>query len=651
MWSWEQVDHHRSSSSGDLAKIFKNEHIRHPGFLARNAPSHDAVLLAREVIQNSWDAARELVACLPPDDPHPGFQISFHFEELTGSTRSAFAKRLGLKEHAQRLQRLGESRQSLGVSDDTLLSELNTRGSLNILRIEEAGAIGMPGRWEGTQSRLYLAMVSLGFTQKQAGAGGSFGYGKAGLIRGSRVRIVIAYTCFQAQPDEPTITRRLLGMTYWGPHEVDGASFTGFARFGVPESTSVVVPFENEEADRVASGLGIPVRDPESIDDLGTTFLLIEPSCNPDDLNEAIVRNWWPALVDHEFSVLIHPGRPGAKTLIPRPAKNVDLRPFIKAYEIAKRPQDNAIGSERRKHSVSLNSPNAAGRTSAGQLGLVTELSDWSYPLPGAIEESGEPIDQAPHRSLVALIRGPKMVVEYLNCGSNAPFVRGVFVAHTEVDDLLRQAEPAAHDRWETEPATGVDPLAASTASRVLKAIRRRVDEFRSALRPPPAEVEEIQLPELGRLFGGLWNGSDVTHASPARSSSQDPISFTIEETSLRPAADGSGLVFTARAALGLVDVVNSSSQDPHGNVLVELQFRYQFIEDGRRGEEVSLEHLKVGGEDVRGETDSHWTSLTMKPGGWVTVELKSSPYPSDLTCALYAEARIADRRDRIRRG
>ena len=85
----------------------------------------------------------------------------------------------------------------------------------------------------------YLALVSLGYTVKAPGAGGSYGYGKAGLIGASSTRTVIAYTCFKEREDDLGVTRRLLGMTYWGQHDVGGRSFTGFARLGREDDDAV----------------------------------------------------------------------------------------------------------------------------------------------------------------------------------------------------------------------------------------------------------------------------------------------------------------------------------------------------------------------------------------------------------------------------
>jgi hypothetical protein len=87
-WDWEKTDVRHSGSSGDIAKLFKNEGIAHPGVMAKGAPPDEATLAAREIIQNSWDAARELQNDLTADgiEPPP-FEIDFTFTEHLGDAK------------------------------------------------------------------------------------------------------------------------------------------------------------------------------------------------------------------------------------------------------------------------------------------------------------------------------------------------------------------------------------------------------------------------------------------------------------------------------------------------------------------------------------------------------------------------------------
>ena len=192
-------------------------------------------------------------------------------------------------------------------------------------------------------SQSFLALVSLGFTQKDLGAGGAYGYGKAGLIRGSAIRTLLAYTCFEERHDDPGVTRRLLAMTYWGPHQIDDARLLGSHAAGRAPRLKVRPTKTERQTNR--NRLGLDVRDPADPEQLGTTFLLIEPTVGPDDLARAIECNWWPALMDPTFgaSVTDYDGRP----IHPRPKNDPVLRSFMRAHEVAVVPQDNSVTTEK----------------------------------------------------------------------------------------------------------------------------------------------------------------------------------------------------------------------------------------------------------------------------------------------------------------
>ena len=70
-WHWEQPDPNRGGAAGDLAKLFRNVSVKQPGPFEIEAPPEDATILAREVIQNSWDAAIELRESWAHQSPPP----------------------------------------------------------------------------------------------------------------------------------------------------------------------------------------------------------------------------------------------------------------------------------------------------------------------------------------------------------------------------------------------------------------------------------------------------------------------------------------------------------------------------------------------------------------------------------------------------
>src|SRR5262245_44783200 len=94
-WVFERVNPNTSGSSGKLIDLFRNEGVGERGFLHIGAPQYAATLMAREVIQNSSDAADELRALRPEAPP---FAIDFEFADLEGERKGDLTSALGLRE-------------------------------------------------------------------------------------------------------------------------------------------------------------------------------------------------------------------------------------------------------------------------------------------------------------------------------------------------------------------------------------------------------------------------------------------------------------------------------------------------------------------------------------------------------------------------
>jgi hypothetical protein len=610
-WQWETPDPMVSGSSGDLAKLFRNEGVKNPGVLATDAPSATATIMAREVIQNSWDAATDLRRQLEKaDETVPPFVIEFRYRSLTGAAKADLVSRLDL--HGLRSHVTANNRRDLGLGESDCLDHLDDDEPLTLLEINESGASGMYGPFQGARSKLYLALISLGYTVKHEGAGGSFGYGKAGLIQASHIRSIVAYTCFRERTDDPGVTRRLLGMTYWGQHETD-AAYTGFARYG-EVSGNGRRPFENDDADAIAASLGLGLRSAVEPRRLGSSFLLVDPGVEPEELSRAIARNWWPALVDSSFVVKVV--TPDGETIVPKPKSDRVLAPFLRGYELALTAQDNSVPQE---YSKALGTT-AAVRGSAlpvGSIGLVADLTGWSYPNDTVmVDDDEEPVGA--HRSLVALVRGPRMVVEYLEVGRHAPFMRGAFVADDAVDDLLRQSEPMAHDRWQTRvDVDGIDPAAPKVAAAVDRKIRDAVKEFRKRLKPPLPKEDEIRLPMLQDLMRKMLGGRSPAKPLPPHKDKQ-PLSISVDQR-LEPSESNADLVvFRAKVKVAL----SANVDDERAPVNIGLWYR--FVEDGRTGEECVVEVVAPPGFTATGK-------------GWFTGQLGHDPVAFTVTTAPYS--------------
>lgn len=568
-WSWEKTEAGRPGMSGDIAKLFRHEEQKAPGVFALDPPSAAATLLAREVIQNSWDAARELQQI---DEHVPQFEIKFRFRDLQGQAKQSLVHTLDLEGLAERVASIDRSKIGLGAQD--CLNSIGSDEPIHVLEITESAASGMYGPWAQNKSHMFLALLSIGFTEKFSGAGGSYGYGKAGLINGSRIRSIVAYTCFREQANEPGITRRLIGVTYWGTHDYQGVNHPGIATFS-KGSAGAIRPFENEEADEIAQQLGLETRTPDKPEDLGTTFLLIDTPIKPRDLVRAIERSWWPAILEGDFlaTVIDYDG----STLIPRPMKDPVLHTFIDAWEIAvgrSSPRDNG-------YSRDIDGPSGAP---LGKLGLVADLKGWSY----AEHLIGPDEEDISHRSLVALTRSPRMVVEYLEAGRTPPYVRGVFIADAGIDDLLRQTEPKAHDSWRTKAEDGeVVPEAAALANHVIKKIKERANNFRNRLKPPTPPPEDVDLPFFNDIMRKMMSGMAKGTKQPIPDTR--PISIRLEYEPREASAPG------------LVQVVGSVSyslsehfEGDHAPVVVTIAYR--FIEDDRLGDHADLKIVAPAG-------------------------------------------------------
>lgn len=626
-WIWEITDPWRGGGAGDLAKLFKNETVKEPGIFATGAPPSEATLMAREVIQNSWDAASELQRTSAAQGlPTPQFSISFDFFSSTGDERKELVQAIDL---AGLQNQLGQARtkgsiSNLGLARTTCLEHLeDEERALPLLRIVESGTTGMYGPFDGAKSKMFLALISLGYTVKAAGSGGSYGYGKAGLIAGSAIRTVFAYTCFRPQGDDQIegvpVTRRFLGMTYWGQHDLEGKSYTGFARLGAIQERGVA-PLINEDADRMAVRLGLETRSAEDPAQLGTTFMLVDPVVSPQDLTVAIERNWWPAIHERHFVPVVSDRRDAANpiTIIPRPRRNPALAPFVRAYEVATVPQDNDVPHEFSANLGQL--PPGLGGSRIGQLGIVADLAGWSFAdaQQGADDDSG-----LSHTSLIALTRGPRMVVEYLQphgMKDRPPYVRGVFVADEAIDDLLRQTEPRAHDAWVRASKNleeGVDERAPRVADLVLKGITREAKKFQQRLRPPLPDPSKVKLTTLSALFKKLARGSGGGVVPPSGDKN------VLIRTSLRTEITEAGNV----KASGTIRIALATNFTEAESAHARLKVTYRFLENDKSGDPVEL---MLSGSILQTDPDEdNFYSVTLSHE-FQEINFVSCPYSAD---------------------
>ena len=560
--------------------------------------------------------------------------MRFTFKRATSTGKRDLISHLGLKQLAERAAAV-DNRGSLGLGDDDCLRHLDDPEALTLLEISERAAGGMYGSWQGDRSKLYRAMCTLGISHGGSGRGGSFGYGKAGLIRASKVRSVIAYTCFAEfaeTDDDPGVTRRLLGMTYWGRHDVPGHkdTYAGAARYGDASSaeSDSAVPFENAEADSIASRLGLKTRNAHILDQRGSTFLIIEPTVSEDDLIAAAERYWWPALQEQslQFEIAVV-GSDGIERR-PRPRSNPDLKSFIDAYEVATTPQDNPRPTIHRPPFRKIKGKNS------GRLGLIADPDSWSFPdYSPELEQADSHVD---HASLVALMRNPMMVVEYYQASSTAPHVRGVFVAHDDINETLRASEPKAHDAWQDRASSGdISSDDAELVRLLLNRIKEHVNKFRKDLKPKPKPTHALKLTEWDRIMRNLMSGKGTGTQPPP----QDERLLSIHPGGRLKAHDDGQLYIEGTARVGFSDHYKGEGEN------IEVKIRYRYLEEDRLGGKsaIIVESMPEGFKELTGARSSTEIHIKgyLKMGETASISYFSENYNADWSGKLFVDADI----------
>ena len=330
---------------------------------------------------------------------------------------------------------------------------------------------------------------------------------------------------------------------------------------------------------------------------------------------------------------LTKPRRPSAAGsgggLAPRPKSNPDLRPFIDAYQVATTPQD-AKRDHVRKHRIGPH----AQYEKVGDLGLVAQLPGWSQPASGEADDFVD--DEVAHRSLVALVRSPCMVVEYFVAREKSPHIRGVFVADEAVNEPLRQTEPKLHDAWEINSDGGdVSPEHSAVAKFVRDRIKTHVAGFSRVITPPLPPPEQLRLPEWDRLMRSLWRGSGGGWPPPPPTG---PRPFTIQPGEQLARTSDGRLELSGTARIGFSEH-HDPTADPRDEI--EVMIRCGFVAEDRRSDWL----------DIDIEAPDGFSAMPHKPhvfagrlidGQDAAFDYVCEPYESDWTVELTVDANFA---------
>jgi hypothetical protein len=576
-WHWSPFRNGQPGQAGDLANNFRNEgRDPDPGIFARDPIPNTARFLAREFIQNTVDASRDSV--FTGIHGHGAVEVVFRFVELTGTDRDRFIGVAGLRELKARSGYLKEG--TPVRSARTCLAALDADAPLRLLFAEEYGASGMYGPWDddlGT-SKMSIALLSGNVSDKPDNAGGSFGHGKSVNAMASLIRLNFAYTCFPQGADED-VTRRLLGVSYWPEHKVDGRRFWGFGLLGASMSDGQeekVVPWTDEPADAVAQDLGFELRRADDRRLCGTSLLIVDPDVDPEDLVRAIQRYWWPAISDNklrakviDYSGVEHHARPKTDPV---------LRAFETAYRAIKTPSNHSDEKARVRDTARVNSLGVA----SGVLGMC--------PAPRLPDD---PLAER-QASLIAYVRGLGMVVKYRRLDIGPAFIEGVFVASEDerVERLLVKAEPKTHYDWLVNP-DGVEPVDVEQirllVNNIHDSVRREVKDYSRQITPQQAE-QTFTFKDLDRDLAPLIRGSDLDGGPDPR-----VRDFSIKRLGLQRMPVGTDM-------LRVQGIVRVERRDDRINQC-KVAIRYYLPDDSSRGKPIALDvQAPVGFEAVADE-------------------------------------------------
>jgi hypothetical protein len=585
--------------------------------LGTTRPVHD--LVAREVIQNSWDAAQRLRAEHADTDgidvEREKFKMVFQFEEFTGAKKSKLLNAINFQELVEQLKEVGHEKLSL-EKDKTVLDHAKDSTPLKALYIHDYGATGLRGNPVGpnfADSDFFRAFGDLGGNDRSSG-GGSYGFGKSAFIKASRINLVVAYSSFMAEPGD-SITTRLWGFLFW-------PKFSG--KVGVAQLGNLIqggngqmsAPAENELADQLAEQFGFQVRNANTLENCGTSLLILDHILEPEALQASVEKWWWPALESYKstFDISI---MANGKISRPQAKSNPILSPYVRAFEIATDPSSSISNADEYR-------PEWRGIREVG-------IHPGSMALVH-VEATPEDLERDGAYSLVALIREPRMVVEYQphQIGTLSTAMKGVYIASSEADPYLRMSEPSTHDLWQIDMDSSSGPnweKSRDVVRSVQNRIRKGVSEFHASLRKkskPKGGRLRFATDLLATLLTDPINSgssSRGTRKPPGKKIVKDTGTYISTLLSTRRDLVGNKVV---RREIWEIQLSKVIADDTLGRV----DFGAWVVADGSETsttDKLSCELVK----NVTGfnkNLDGSYIG-TLKPGKTYTFEFKSEPY------------------------
>jgi hypothetical protein len=446
-------------------------------------------LVVREALQNSWDAKV---------DGRKPVRFSIDGRDLDETQIEVLRKRFFRQ-----------------VPPKLPLKEAIARNDVRIISISDRNTFGLSGPTradrrgrEGGRDNFVEFFRNIGRSIEEAIGGGTYGYGKAAFYLLSEAHTIVAYShCVVGERIESRLMASALGSNY---AIESGRRFTGRHWWGQLGREGIAEPIRGQDADDLAAMIGLPPFEGELT---GTSICVVQPQLGAfKSLQEAIAfmssaAVWyaWPKLLRQTS------GRPEMQILgscngdairVASPEDHPQLKEFVAAYRIAGSTQ-SADDALTRTVPIRILRP----ERDLGRLGLAKFV--WGSPSNSTPvtddDDSVERVDPARPLHHVALMRGPKLIVEYREGPrlANDHFgYAGAFIADPDMDRTFADSEPPTHDSWSPES------LNDRTARSCVKVALREIDRAVTAFVQPPGGREasgtDAPLGRFAHRFGSL---------------------------------------------------------------------------------------------------------------------------------------------------
>lgn len=561
-------------------------------------------LFVRESLQNSWDARDRSST----DD---GVTFAIDYRLLDDRSSKVLRKQV-----------FGQ-----GTEHVPGLSRSLEKKNIPLLIVSDAGTTGLRGPTNAAvategPSDFNSFVREIGRSASKEVKGGSYGFGKGVFFTAGRSRTILVYTRTVNEHGERV--NRFIAVANDDSYEHAGFKYTGRHWWGIKEpfqdprtgNTSFFAePMTGRQADNAAAYFKM---DRHFTDEkpTGTSVAVIDPAFEDsseeqmDQIAQALTRWAWPHMVhtptgeDELNFVVTHNEDP---VTVPDPKADPVLKEFVTAYLDSHSVDPSTAEGFIFRRSTEVSSVRS-GRPihGLGRIG-IREIPRRASMQKSVVEHT---------TGSIALMRGPRMVVEYRQ-GPADRFGRDYAAVFSAADDLDREfalSEPTTHDAWHPRTLTDRDLLGSTWKSRnnPVKIALDHMDKLIQSWSTDDAGDKDSPYDNASRQIASMLGG--VLGSIPGTSMSAKP------EPKSRKSSSGSGKT-RGKKGTPRTSLVNLL---PDGD---ELYAVFQISMDIPAGAQPAALEVSVQVETDSGPT-RNWDDLGYRPviESWRFLDDDSSP-------------------------